>query len=97
MFNAKDCVLLWNPGTDQVAVHRKPLNGAGAGYSMSGLGCYSIFAKTNFVERQALVFIEAMHLIVRDGCDPKAVHTALLQVREYHDGLAEDMPGVDRG
>jgi hypothetical protein len=31
-----------------------------------------------------------VHLIVRDRCDPYAVHRALLDSEEYQAGLAED-------
>lgn len=42
----------------------------------------------------AACFIESMHLIVRDGCDPMAVHRALLGVTEYRDRCAPNMPAV---
>jgi len=40
-----------------------------------------------------IVFVEAMHLIVRDRCDPQAVHRALLGLDEYRSGCSDDMPG----
>ena len=94
--DAKNSVLLWNPGTDQVVVLAKPLEGRGAGYSCSSLGCYADFQVWSFEKRKLQVFIEAMHLIVRDGCDPMAVHRALCDLDEYQDGLSEDMPGAGR-
>jgi hypothetical protein len=36
--------------------------------------------------------IEAMHLIIRDGCDPLAVHLALMKVRQYRAICSDDMP-----
>ena len=43
---------------------------------------------------KAFVLTEAMSMIVRDGLDPMTVHTALLDIDEYLDVCAEDMPGV---
>ena len=44
------------------------------------------------------MFIEAIHLIIRDKVDPVAVHNALLELDEYRDGLSSDMPGfIDVG
>ena len=37
-----------------------------------------------------------MHLIVRDECDPMAVHRAMMKIDEYRDGCAGDMPGMEQ-
>lgn len=59
---------------------------------MSALACYAKVRRMTPAARRAMVFIEAMHLIVRDKCDPIAVHKALLKLTEYRSGLADDMP-----
>ena len=45
------------------------------------------------VERTAFVLAEAMLLIVRDRCDPKKVHQAMLGVEEYRDAMPADVRG----
>lgn len=95
MANAKEMMLCWNPGTDQVILVRLPdKEHRSAGYSMTSLGCWVYVRKMSFLQRKALVFIEALHLIVRDKCDPLAVHRALCGLEEYLDGCAADMPEV---
>lgn len=89
-FNCKTAVLCWNPGTAEVALVRW---GTGADldrFQMTGLAVYTNVHGLTFDQRKALVFIEAVHLIVRDRCDPRAVHRALLGLEEYQAGLAED-------
>lgn len=91
--NAKNAMLCWNPGTAEVAIVEYPNNvGASNKYIMTALGCFPHVQKMTFDQRKAMVFIEAMHLIVRDGCDPASVHLALLGLEEYRDGCASDMP-----
>jgi len=91
-FNATNGMLCWDPETDQVAVIRWPDTGdRSRPYSMTGLACESYVREADFEQRKAIVFIEAIHLIVRDRCDPDAVHRALLNLEEYQDGLADDL------
>ena len=93
--NALNHMLCWKPGTDQVALVPWPNTSDRQGrLPMSGLACYSSIHKMTFEERKARVFIEAMHLIVRDKCDPMAVHLALLPLEEYRAGCSADMPGA---
>ena len=58
---------------------------------MSCGACYLSVQKSNFEARKCRVFIDALTLIVRDGCDPQKVHAALLGLDEYVDGLPDDM------
>jgi hypothetical protein len=95
MKREKDKMLCWNPGTDQVALVDWPDRiRASDKYEMTQLGCFTDFNKASFGVRKTLCFIEAMHLIVRDKCDPQAVHKAMLGMEEYLDGCSDDMPGV---
>lgn len=92
---ADKMMLCWNPGTDQVRLVPWPdFARRSESYLMTGLACNAIFQKLDFEQRKAAVFIEAMHLIVRDKCDPLAVHRALLALSEYRDGCACDMPSL---
>lgn len=94
--NATTHMLCWNPGTAEVELVPWPDQDQRSDrFSRSGLACYSHIQKMNFDQRKMMVFIEAMHLIVRDSCDPVAVHRALLLLDEYRDGCADDMLSVD--
>ena len=41
--------------------------------------------------RKCRAFIDAMTLVVRDGCDPHKVHAAMMGLDEYVDALPDDM------
>jgi len=94
----KDCtnqMLCWNCNSNEVALVPWPDNqGLSNKYEMTGLACYEHVRNASFAMRKAIVFIEAMHLIVRDGVDPTALHSVLLNLEEYLDGCSLDMPGV---
>ena len=70
--------------------------GLSSRYSHSEGACYAEVRKWSFEKRQTQVFIEAMHLIVRDGMPPGLVHGVLLGLEEYRNGCSNDMPGVAR-
>lgn len=92
---AANSILEWNPGSDQVRVrYMGPDFRDGTQFRMSGLAAYGHVQKVDFQQRKALVFIEAMHLIIRDKVDPMAVHRELLKLAEYRDGCSDDMPGM---
>lgn len=92
---AKTRMLCWNPGTDQVALAKWPdERGWSEPYLCTHLACWTHVRAASFEQRKAIVFQVAMTLIIRDGCDPQAVHRALLGLAEYRDGCAEDMPGL---
>lgn len=96
MRSVKDTMLCWNPGTDQVALVPCPDHrGLSDGYIMTSLACYGDVQGLSRVKRQGLAFAEAMKLIIRDGCDPHAVHQAMMGLTEYRDGCAPDMPGTN--
>ena len=96
--SADKAILCWNPGTSKVRVFEFPPidgnYGRWSNYEMTTLADSACFRKMTFEQRKAAVFIEAMHLIVRDKCDPFAVHNALLDLQEYRDGCSSDMPGI---
>lgn len=103
MIEACDAVLLWNPGTADV----RSLHVANYGSQLLNGNrrcCCSLGAvdadwceeMKDPVVARAVLFIEAMHLIVRDKCDPQAVHQAFLAIAEYSAGCSSDMPGIAR-
>lgn len=96
-FDARNGMLCWNPGTDQVEVGPWPdKTGWSKKYRMSVLApMASVHNERNSEKRKLIVFVHTVHLIVRDGCDPKAVHDALMNLEEYQSGLSEDF-GVHR-
>ena len=95
---AVDVVLFWKPGTSNVLIleiGNEPPGGSPE-YPCSGMGAYSVYERFTDVEARASVFVEACKLIVRDKCDPVAVHNAFLWVQEYRDGIPMDMFNLDR-
>lgn len=94
--NANEAILCWYPDSAKVKLVPFPDTRDECGdYPMTALACCDYVQRADFETRKKIVFIEAMHLIVRDGCDPLAVHRALLGLNEYRDGCALDMPGID--
>jgi hypothetical protein len=93
MKDATNTVLLWNPKTKKVRLvdlhdYKKP-----SGWR-SCLACNPEVRAANFEERKTQVFIEAMHLIIRDKIPANCVHNTLLELDEYSEGCALDMPGL---
>ena len=94
--NAANAMLCWDPDSDRVALVEWPdASRKSDSYEMTGLACYTAIRDMDHERRKAVVFIEAMHLIVRDKVDPMALHRALLGLDEYRDGMAPDMPIVN--
>ena len=95
MKSVKNMMLCWNPGTSEVDVVPWPDKiRLSDKYQMSTLACNEHMRKAPRRDRKTYAFIEAMVLIIRDECDPMAVHKALLNLEEYKDGCPDDMPGV---
>ena len=90
--NATNTMLLWNMQTGDVLLKHWPETDGGHSSYRSGLACYPAVRHANFEQRKAVIFIEAMHLIVRDGIEPKKLHAVLLGLEEYRDGCSPDMP-----
>lgn len=83
----------WTPGTDKVALIPWPDRaGRSAAYQRTAGACFSHQHDASFQERQVIVLADALAMIVRDKCDPKAVHLALMGLEEYASAMAEDMP-----
>ncbi|MCF5725332.1 MULTISPECIES: hypothetical protein [Pseudomonas] len=95
VFDATEVMLCWTPGTANVALVPWPdVQRASTPYQCSSLACYGEFREMTFEQRKAQIFIEAMTLIIRDECDPSAVHHALCGLNEYRAGCPVDMPDM---
>lgn len=93
--DAKKSMICWD--ADGNRVRRVPWPdqiGLSDDYDFCIGACDYVFQKADFEKRKGLLYINAMHMIVRDGCDPVAVHKAMLGFDEYRDGLSDDMPLV---
>lgn len=92
-------MICWNPNSDQVSLIPWPDNADmqdRLSLSMSWGACNLFLHDLSFEVRKCEVFIKAMHLIVRDGVNPDAVHKAFLGIEEYLDGCSDDMPRTRR-
>lgn len=87
----KDYMIIWTDG-GFVELERWPAYGPCEGKSWGA--CYPSLQKASFEDRKRAVFIQAIHMIVRDKCDPALVHRVLSELEEYQDGCADDMPGI---
>lgn len=93
--NATNAMLCWDPDSDHVALLPWPDTARRSDrYRMTTLACNAELHQMTLEQRKTQVFIEAMHLIIRDNCDPKAVHRALMGLDEYRHGCSPDMPGM---
>ena len=93
--NCANTRLFWNQDTGEVML--SPIGAGDPGkerYPRSGLACYTAFQKATFEQRKARLFIDFAHLVVRDGIDPIKLHHLFLELEEYRDGCACDLPGV---
>lgn len=88
---ALNTMLLWDRH-GKATLGPWPENGNRAPYRYSALACDLKIHRMSRDQRVAQVFIEAMHLIVRDGVDPLQLHHALLGLEEYRNAMADDMP-----
>ncbi|MBC17055.1 MAG: hypothetical protein CL942_08390 [Desulfovibrio sp.] len=90
--NALNRMLCWNPGIDEIALVPWPDETMiSAKYLSACLANHAHVQEMDFEQRKTLIFIEAMHMIIRDKCDPMAVHKTLCGLEEYRDGLRAGM------
>lgn len=90
-FTLKDGMILWNKGANEIIAASWPGYGRNKEYRFSFIS----HKEKSFLERKCRLFIEAMHRIIRDGCEPMAVHRAFMEFKEYCDGCSDDMPGIN--
>jgi hypothetical protein len=90
--NAKNAMLCWETGGE---VRVDPVGSRKADHlPNSALGVFAHVRKMNFEQRQALVFITALYLIICEACNPINVHRALLRLEEYRTSCFVDIPSV---
>jgi hypothetical protein len=89
----KDCIICWNRDKNDIEVQdiefykKSPRT-----HQSSWGGCNSeIFNEDDFDKRKALIFINAMHIIINYGVDAIAVHKALVAIDEYEHGCSDDL------
>ena len=93
MRSVKDTIVAWNPGTDQVKLFPWPdYERASKDYRLTGFAAYSHIQEMDFEQRKCMAFITAAQLIIRNECDPRAVHSALWELEEYRDGCDAGWP-----
>lgn len=91
----KDYMIIWTDD-GRVGLQRWPAsrNFFDGNREKSWGACNTAVREASFEKRKLVVFINAMHMIVRDKCDPAEVHRVLSELEEYEDGCADDMPGI---
>lgn len=90
-----DVMLCWNPNSADVRLVPWPNTSLVSDkYLHTHFACMHYVHEATFAERKLLAFIIANQLIVRDRCDPYAVHRTLCRLEEYQAGLSLDTPGV---
>lgn len=99
-----EAMILWNPKwTDEAAppevrrgvkVVPHPPAQATHEFRMSSTPGMRAAAKTKDMQL-AMLFIEFNTLVVRDGIDPAAAHSAFLEIDEYRQHIARDQSGAE--
>ena len=98
----KDCLVAWNPGTDQVRVG--PLRSSGVPdwtrhpvrYRMKGGGAFGHVRECeDEFQLIMLMMLEFHTLAVRDKIPLDALHQAFLLIDEYRARISPDIPGAD--
>ena len=89
----KKCMFAWNSNSNEVEVGPWPdISGWSLKYTMTAGATWVHVRDLTHDQCIRYLYVEAMHLIVRDKVDPMAVHNAFYIIDEYRDGLAVDMP-----
>ena len=93
--NAKETMICWNPGTDQIEVGPVPdRTGWSRKYARSVGACFTSYKTMNTAQLKAITLTEAIIAIVRDNVCPQAVHREFVKIAEYRDCFPDDMPLV---
>ena len=84
---AKECMFAWNPNSNEVEVGAWPDEFGWSGkYMMTAGATYTRIHDMTHDQLVAYMYIEAIHLIIRDKVDPISVHNAFSNIEEYRDG-----------
>lgn len=89
--NAKNQMLAWSPESGEVRLISWPDMQRQSQGLMTCLACDIETRQSNFEQRQTIVFIQAIHLIVRDKINPMKLHDVLMELEEYKQSISTDM------
>ena len=88
--NTTNAMLCWHPDGSQVKLFPWPdYEQRSREFPCTTFAVWTFARKLSFQQRKIFVVAEMLRLIVDYGCDPKAVHEALLDLQEYQDFLRE--------
>lgn len=98
----KDSMVMWKPDSSNIKVMSRDVYLAEVQdnnirqsyrklYPYWFSGRNSKYKGLSALKSKMMIYIEAIHIIVRDKVDPDAVHKEFLNIDEYVDGLADDM------
>jgi hypothetical protein len=87
-------MLAWQRDTGEVKAIAHPANDGARGWYTTG-ACTSEIANKPFAYRQAQLFVEAWHIVLRGEATPLAIHQALLAFAEYRDALNDQLLWLD--
>jgi hypothetical protein len=93
---AKNSMIAYNTETGEVRVGPWPDKTQWSRPFPAATGACYLDRHKHPAQWKMMVFIDAIHIIVREKIDPMTVHNALLAIDEYVDGCADDMPGIKR-
>lgn len=97
-----DAMILWNPRHENEPIENndgrvcvvkwpdRPNNQDKLGLIYSNGACFSCWREASDFQRLTKLFIEAWHMVCRDGVHPKAIHEALMVIPEYRAALSGD-------
>ena len=93
----KNCIVAYTASTPIIKLFPFPCKEAIPREFESTIGaCFSDVRELKTkAEVTAQVFIDFVHMVVRDDMDADRVHKAFLEIDEYRDAMADDMPIVN--
>lgn len=91
--------IYWNCNSNEIIALKWPLSESEKSFinsfQMSGFACYSKYRQASDINVFKMMMSDIMALIIRDNVSPDAVHNTFLNIREYREVLALDMPNYD--
>jgi hypothetical protein len=91
----KEVMVAWNPG-GAIQVWPWPDKiGWSNDYLFTWGACYTSLRNMQGEDAKKAIFIQAVHIMVKDNVTPNEVHNALCLIKEYRAGLSYDCPVPD--
>jgi hypothetical protein len=92
-----EAVLTWEPKKEDtpgtaLVVPYSELDKHNDGATMTFGACNAHFQKAAKEQKLLLLYIAAWQAVIRDGVDAQNMHTALCDIPEFRETLAEDVP-----